>query len=211
MSAQAHLNPDPAVAVRLAEVALTTARQVAPPVTRALLLHRLAFAAARAGQRSRCERALAAAERALPGRDRAEVIPDWLYWLDDTELTAMTGRCLAAVGRPGPAIALLRTALRRIDAPRPAAIYGGYLAEAHLAAGDPEPAFDAAGRALAQAVRAGSLRAAARVRAVHRALAPVLRLPVAGAYADLARSTLPLLPGPPLQRPQARRGLASCP
>ncbi|NES37848.1 helix-turn-helix domain-containing protein, partial [Micromonospora sp. PPF5-17] len=77
---------DPAGALALAGAGYAGCRDVASPGLRALLLHRLAFAAALAGRSRAARRALDAAGRAgdpAPGRE-----PPWLYWLDPPELAA---------------------------------------------------------------------------------------------------------------------------
>lgn len=128
----------------------------------ALMLHRVALAAAHAGGRREAETALAAAERALD-RSEPEQEPAWLYWLDQTEVEAMTGRCLAVLGRPLRAVRLL--AARRVPAgPRTATLYGGWLARCYVELGEVEEACRVAMRMLSDAATAGSARAASAVR-----------------------------------------------
>ncbi|MDT4985933.1 MAG: hypothetical protein QOI74_27, partial [Micromonosporaceae bacterium] len=118
MGSLAHLSTgadtDPSATVELARRAYRLARPGTSATGRALLLQRVAFAAARAGRRRAGEQALAGAERAFQRRDDS-LDPPWLYWFHDAELTAMTGRCYAALGRPRLAEPLLRAAL---DDPR---------------------------------------------------------------------------------------------
>ncbi|MFG2042586.1 helix-turn-helix transcriptional regulator [Dactylosporangium sp. NPDC048998] len=109
---------DGAAALRLARAA----RRVAAPAdagTLALLWLREAAAAAACGERSYCDAALAAAERAHRLRTE-EHDPPWLYWLDDAHLAAVAGRCQAGLGRHRLALPLLAAAL----APAPAATAG---------------------------------------------------------------------------------------
>jgi hypothetical protein len=108
---------DPPAALALARRAYAVAAPCASARGRALLLHRIAFAAARTGARRDCEHTLAAAERAYD-RHLPDTDPPWLYWFDDAELIAMTGRCYAALGRPRLAAPLLNAALG--DGPRAA-------------------------------------------------------------------------------------------
>jgi len=136
---------DPTEALLLARTAYAGARHTGGGGLQALLLHRVAFAAALAGERRSSESALAAAERVADRLDRARE-RDWLYWLDTDELTALTGRCFAALGRPLRAEPLLRQRWDRTAAgPRPAdrsrparagprtlAIDGCWLAAAYL-------------------------------------------------------------------------------
>jgi transcriptional regulator with XRE-family HTH domain len=208
LSCLAHLglvDGPPATALRLAEAGYAHAAGALSGAGRALLLHRVAFAAARAGEPRRCERALAAADRAYDGR-RAGEDPDgdpggdpdggptWAYWLDEVELTAMTGRCYAVLRRPRIAEPLLSRCLAggRL-AGRPAALYSCWLAATLLDAGEPDRAGEVAGQALLGAVRLGSMRALRQVAA----LGP--RLEAAGGaatrrYRELAHAVAPYLP-----------------
>ncbi|MGC1211446.1 MAG: hypothetical protein WA890_09330, partial [Micromonospora sp.] len=128
-----------------------------------------------------------------PGRE-----PPWLYWLDEAELAAMTGRTLVALGRPGPATALLQPAVRRPGHPRRAAIYGGWLARGYLQLGEVEQACAVAGEALLDAIRSGSPRALGPLAEVRRRLAAHPHEPAVRRYVALlaaARPYLPLGPG----------------
>jgi transcriptional regulator with XRE-family HTH domain len=188
---------DPRAALELARQGYRLARPTASATTRALLLHRVAFTAARAGQRRACEQALAGAERAFERRD-PERDPAWLYWFDDAELTAMTGRCYAALGRPRVAEPLLRAALadRRIRS-RARALYAGWLAAAQVDTGDVERACVTARTALLTTVRVGSVRALRQVTALHPRLVPLRSLPAVRDYADLYRAAVSYLPTRP--------------
>lgn len=197
LGALAHLGTalDPLAALALARQGYTVAAPRASARTRALLLHRVAFAAARAGERRHCEHALGAAERAydrhVPGTD-----PPWLYWFDDAELIAMTGRCYAALGRPRLAEPLLRTGLGagRIRL-RSAALYSAWLARAHLDAGDVEQGCAVAGSALLTTVRVGSVRALRQITALHPRLGRFRTLPAVRDYTDRFDHARPYLPG----------------
>ncbi|WP_328822542.1 hypothetical protein [Micromonospora rubida] len=74
-------------------------RRHASPGLRALLLHRVALAAALGGRPEAARQALAAAGR-FTGAVEPDREPPWLCWLDGPELATMTGRTLAALGRP---------------------------------------------------------------------------------------------------------------
>ncbi|MFE9690075.1 hypothetical protein [Micromonospora sp. NPDC005806] len=101
---------DPLGALALARSGYAGSRDAASPGLRALLLHRVAFAAALAGRSRAARQALDAADgTGGPEPDRE---PPWLYWLDEAELAAMTGRTLVALGRPGPAVSLLAPVAR---------------------------------------------------------------------------------------------------
>ncbi|NYF54296.1 helix-turn-helix domain-containing protein [Micromonospora purpureochromogenes] len=200
---------DPEGALLLARTAYAGARRSAGPGLRALLLHRVALAAALGGRARAARQALDAA-RQTAGAVEPGAEPAWLYWLDDTELAAMTGRALVALGRPRPALPLLRAA-RRGGRPRRAAVYGGWLARGLLQLGEVEQACAVAGAALLDAVRAGSARAATPLVELERRLAAHRTEPAVRRYAALladARGFLPRGPVTAPSRPPApgRRG-----
>ncbi|MEU2614332.1 helix-turn-helix domain-containing protein [Micromonospora sp. NPDC007271] len=192
---------DPLGALTLARIGYAGCRDAASPGLRALLLHRVALAAALAGRARAARQALAAAERAGgpgPGRE-----PPWLYWLDEAELAAMTGRTLVALGRPGPAVPLLAGVVRGRGGPRRAAVYGGWLARAHLQLGEVAGACAVAGEALLDAVRSGSPRAVGQLTEVRRRLATHRDEPAARRYAGLLAGARPYLPRGAAARPVA--------
>ncbi|WP_234039316.1 transcriptional regulator [Micromonospora coerulea] len=194
---------DAAGALALARAGYAGARDAASPGLRALLLHRVALAAALGGRRRTAGRALAAAGRVAgpePGRE-----PPWLYWLDDAELAAMTGRTLVVLGRPAAAAPLLRPAAHSRGRPRRAAIYGGWLARGHLQLGEVEQACAVAGDGLLDAVRSGSPRAAAQLTEVRRRLARHRAEPAVRRYAALLAAARPYLPPGPGSGPGAGR------
>ncbi|MER7417730.1 transcriptional regulator [Micromonospora peucetia] len=197
---------DPEGALVLARIAYAGARRSASPGLRALLLHRVALAAALGGRAGAARQALDAACRATdaPEPDRE---PPWLYWLDGPELAAMTGRTLVALGRPLPAEAPLHAVRRR--SPRTSAIYGGWLARGYLQLGEVERACAVAGEALLDAVRAGSPRAAGQLAEVRRLLAGHGDVPAVRRYRALAATAAPYLPrSGPLPGPAGRRAPA---
>lgn len=157
---------DPGAAWRLARIAAAGARRDGSPGLRALLAHRAALAAARAGDGRAAQDGLLVARR-LADRVRAEHEPSWLYWLDQAELAAMAGRCLVALDRPARALPLLeQPGLRRPrrGQPRTRAVYAGWLARALLGVGEVEQACAVGADAAVEAVRAGSVRAAEQTR-----------------------------------------------
>ncbi|SDZ06966.1 Helix-turn-helix domain-containing protein [Micromonospora pattaloongensis] len=202
-------------ALLLARTAYAGARRGASPRARALLLHRIALAAAVDGRPREAERALAGAQRAA---DRVGRRPDpaWLYWLDDDELAAMTGRCLAALGRPLRAAPLLAAAVSRGGPPRSRALYGAWLAGTYAALGESDEACRVAGAALLDAVRAGSARAAVLVDEVSRRLGSEADTRAAQRHAALVAAARRYLPPPAgtLPRPArigtARRDAGRC-
>ncbi|MDO3704599.1 transcriptional regulator [Micromonospora sp. C28SCA-DRY-2] len=198
---------DPAGALVLARTGYAGVRRHATPGLRALLLHRVALAAALDGRAAAARQALDGARRAgdeppEPGRE-----PSWLYWLDGAELAAMTGRTLVALGRPGPAEAPL-AAVRRRGHPRGAAIYGGWLARGYLQLGEVERACAVAGEALLDAVRAGSPRALGQLSELRRRLAGHRHEPAVRRYAALVAAARPYLPRAPAAPPTRPRSAA---
>ncbi len=107
----------------------------------ALFWDRAAWAHARNGDLTECERALAAADEAYERRD-TEHEPPWVYWLDRGELDVMAGRCLTELGQPDRAQPLLRSAISHYDITRSreVALYRSWLAEACAKAGEVESA-----------------------------------------------------------------------
>ena len=184
---------DPRGALLLARTGVAGAGRAASDTLRALLLHRVAFAAALCGERRAAHTALGQAATAAARRDPAQD-PSWLYWLDEAELSAMRGRCLAALGRPLRAEPLLTEAVRRTGQPRTAALYGSWLARVCLDLGEVERAGEVAGDALLDAVRSGSARAATEIACVRAGLAPHRDVPEARRFAELATACRPYLP-----------------
>ncbi|MFI5914945.1 hypothetical protein [Dactylosporangium sp. NPDC051541] len=169
---------DGATALRLTRAA----RRLAVPAdagTLTLLWLREAAAAAAAGDRGRCDGAIAAAVRAHRRR-RSGAEPPGLYWLDDAHVAAMAGRCQAALGRPRQALPLLDAALRSAARDRAAGRPGirlRGLALVHVAraralatAGAVDAACVAAGEAVVAGVSCGSVRVARELERVRPAL-----------------------------------------
>ncbi|MFF5172052.1 transcriptional regulator [Micromonospora sp. NPDC000089] len=193
-------------ALLLARAGQLGARRAASPGLRALLRHRVALATALDGRPAAGRRALDAARGGNAVAAGAE--PPWLYWLDEAELAAMTGRALVALGRPGPAVPLLHAGAER-GRPRRAAIYGGWLARALLQLGEVEQACAVAEEALLDAVRAGSTRATASLAGLDRRLAAHRTEPAVRRYAALRADARPFLPpGPGTRGRPTRAGTA---
>lgn len=195
LSSLSHLSlgEDAHEALLLARSGYAGVRHGGSPLTRALLLHRAALAAARVGERRTAETALANAER-LAGQSEPQGEPVWLYWLDHDELAAMTGRCLAALGRPLRAVRLL-SRQRADTGPRTAALYGVCLARSYVHIGEVEQACRVAGRALADAVASGSARAADGIRHLHPMLLLCGRVAAVREYESLVEEIAGRLPG----------------
>lgn len=92
------------------------------PPTQAVLLERVAWAHARAGELTQTERALDAVDRAFERR-RPEEDPRWVYWLDRDDIDVMAGRCYTELRRHAEAEPLLFA--RSSRAARPTATLGG--------------------------------------------------------------------------------------
>ncbi|GLL07228.1 helix-turn-helix domain-containing protein [Dactylosporangium matsuzakiense] len=164
---------DPQDAVLLARSAVCGANGQATATTRALLLERLAWAQAKAGDGNACDRTLVAVERELEHR-QPDDDPVWVYWLSDAEVEIMAGRCWTELQRPLRAVPILEraTAGYGADIARETALYLTWLAEALVQAREVDQAADAALRALRLAMVARSVRATERVGELHRVLEP---------------------------------------
>lgn len=101
---------DPADAALLARTAATGAHD-ATPVVRALLLERVAWASARARDRDGARRALDAVDDSYAAWSPGTAEPEWVYWLDRTEIAVMAGRCMIELGDPVAAEPLLSAAI----------------------------------------------------------------------------------------------------
>jgi transcriptional regulator with XRE-family HTH domain len=191
---------DPQEALLLARTAYQGVRGEASALTQALLLHRVALAAAHAGQLRSGHAALAAAEREASRTDPSRE-PSWLYWLDPAELSAMSGRCLAALGRSLRASEVL-SAPRGVTGPRTAAIYAAWWARSLLGIGEMEQACKVALRGLRAAIAAGSARAAAELWRLHPRLLHHRDLTMVRGYGHQVAALTPLLPESGWPRPE---------
>lgn len=163
---------NPADAVLLARSAVRGAGS-ATPVARALLLERVAWASSRARDPDGTRRALDEVEQCYDRRSPDVPEPGWVYWLDQTEIDVMAGRCLIELGDPERAAPLLSRAVAGY-APghsREIALYLTWLAESYARAG----VLDAAHETIERARRAGrsvnSARLARRIGDVDRLVA----------------------------------------
>ncbi|MDI1464900.1 helix-turn-helix transcriptional regulator [Catellatospora sp. KI3] len=186
---------EPGPAWQLARTAAAGVRVHGSPGLRALLAHRAAYAAARCGDPRAAHGCLLVAQR-LGERLVPEREPPWLYWLDQSELAAMTGRCLVALDRPLRALALLgRPELRGGRQPRSLAVYSGWLARALLGVGELEEACAVGADGVVASVRSGSVRAAEQTRELAARLAPRQDVRAARELSDLIRYVTSYLPG----------------
>ncbi|TDC45152.1 XRE family transcriptional regulator [Micromonospora sp. KC207] len=142
----------------------------ASPLVRALLLERLAWAAARLRDTDTTRRTLDAVNDAYNQRSDGIAEPEWVYWLNRTEIDVMAARCLIELGTPAAAEPLLTRALAGYnhDHAREVALYQTWLAEGHARAGDLDAARAVLRRIDTTASDAGSARLHRRIAAVDR-------------------------------------------
>jgi transcriptional regulator with XRE-family HTH domain len=186
---QAASNDDARTAVVLARSAYEGARGTATATTQALLLERVAWAHARAGELTHTDRALDAVDRAFEER-RPTDDPRWVYWLDRDEIDVMAGRCYTELRQPAKAVPLLSGALERYEdsRAREAALYTSWLAESHLQAGEIDRAGIAAIRVLEFADRVNSARSDQRLAHLDRVLGPHCDVATVRAFDERYRS-----------------------
>ena len=180
---------NPTEAVVLARTAYKGAKHDATPVTCALLLERVAWSAAKAGDLQDCERALGLVEECFSAGAR-DNDPDWIYWLNREEIDVMAGRCYTELRKPDHAERLLTNALSRYNGSlvRENSLYLSWLAEDYVQLGDIEHAADIAVRMAALAARTNSARTDARLRYIARQLAPYKGASSVGDFFDLYQS-----------------------
>jgi transcriptional regulator with XRE-family HTH domain len=166
--------------VDMATASYATAENRATPRVRALLLERMTWTHAVAGQANETDRALAEAREALhAAASRPE--PDWVFWVDDDELNIMVGRCWTELRRPLRAVPTLEAVLARYEDThaRDKSLYLTWLAHAYPDAGEVEQAAATTVRAAELATGVASVRPSARIGKVvqrlrpHRAVASV--------------------------------------
>jgi hypothetical protein len=191
----------------LARLGSAGARKTGSAGLRALLSHRTAFAAARLRDQPTAHDALLVAQR-LADKIDPTAEPSWLYWLDPTELAAMTGRTLVVLGRPMRALTLLDRAQRSATLPPPdtarqprtTALRSSWLARALLDVGELEHACVIGHTALLDTVRSGSIRAATHTRELAARLGTHQGMTVARDLSDLISRATPYLPGARMAR-----------
>ncbi|RZS36808.1 helix-turn-helix protein [Herbihabitans rhizosphaerae] len=158
---------DPRDAALLAQTAVAGAED-APPIARALLLERVAWASARAGERGAAARALDAVDDAYADRG-GDAEPDWVYWLDRREIDVMAGRVFIATGEPERAEPLITSALDGYGgSARERGLYLAWLADGYARAGN----LDAARTTLVKARKAADGVGSTRLDRVLADVAP---------------------------------------
>jgi transcriptional regulator with XRE-family HTH domain len=164
---------DPREAELLARTAVRGADGAVTPGARSLLLERLAWAQARAGEANAAARTLDQVDDTFVD-SRPDEEPIWCYWLNPEEIEVMRGRVWTQLELPLRAVPALDHAIRAYasDSPRERALYLTWLAEALLQGHEVDQAAAAAARAAQLAAGAGSDRAAQRVSRLRRLLDP---------------------------------------
>ncbi|OAP26469.1 MULTISPECIES: tol-pal system YbgF family protein [Amycolatopsis] len=160
---------NPADAALLAKSAVAGARG-APPVVRALLLERVAWASARSRDHEAAQRALDAVDDAFEERSPNTEEPHWVYWMSRDEIDVMAGRCLIELGDPSSAAPLLATAIDAYDAEhaREVALYRTWLAESYVRAGELDAARGVIEKARTTVSDVNSARLVRRVEEIER-------------------------------------------
>ncbi|MGQ4600344.1 helix-turn-helix domain-containing protein [Nocardia sp. R6R-6] len=158
---------DPKEAALLARTALHGTAE-SPPIVRALLGERVAWASAKSGDADNARRALDAVDDDYDRRRPGDSEPDWTYWLDRDEIDVMRARCAVQLGDIAEAETLLSPVVERYpaDRQREAALYRSWLAEAYARTGQNDAARETLHRVRADAAELGSVRLEQRVAEV---------------------------------------------
>jgi hypothetical protein len=166
-------NGNPNDAVVLARTALQGGKRTATPVTRSLLLERVAWASAKIGDLRTCEQTLGEVERSFSEGPR-DNDPDWIYWLNREEIDVMAGRCYTELRKPSQGVALLTGAIGNYDQAliRENALYLSWLAEDFVQVDDVDQAADLGIRIAQLVSRTNSARARNRLLHVAGLLTP---------------------------------------
>ena len=180
---------NPNEALVLARTAYQGARHDATPVTQALLLERIAWAAAKSGDVRDCERALGMVEESYSRGPRSND-PDWVYWLNREEIDVMAGRCYTELRQPGRAVSLLTDAISRYDPAhvRENSLYLSWLAEDYVQLDEIEQAATLATDMAALAARTNSARTDSRLHYIARQLGPFRGTPSVADFFDAYQS-----------------------
>lgn len=191
-------NGNPNDAAVLARTAYQGGCEDATPITQALLLERIAWAAAKSGDLRTCERTLGEVEDRFSAGPR-DNDPDWVYWLNREEIEVMAGRCYTELGKPARAEKLLTEAIGRYDKTliRENSLYLSWLAEDYVQLGEIENAAEMATRMAVLAGRTNSARADTRLRFLAGQLEPYRANAVVGDFFDAYETAL----APPPDQP----------
>jgi transcriptional regulator with XRE-family HTH domain len=158
---------NPADAALLARSAVKGANG-ASPVTRALLLERVAWASARSRDIEATRQALDDVDNVFESRSDGESEPEWTYWLDRDEIDVMAGRCLIEIGEPARAEPLISAAVAGYapEHARETALYQTWIAEAYAKSGELDAARAALTKARKGADKVNSTRLQVRISSV---------------------------------------------
>ncbi len=159
-------------ALRLAFQAQDEGRYLPVPRLHALIALRHASAASLLGDKAAFQKAVAQARLELDRGHEDEAPPEWLRFVDRTEITGTEARGWLDLGDPGRSAQLHRQALACALSPRDRAGYGAGLADALLKQGARQDAITAAADVL-PALEHGmtSVRCLSRLRLVRQAAA----------------------------------------
>ncbi|AYF76943.1 XRE family transcriptional regulator [Nocardia yunnanensis] len=162
----------PSDAAILARAAVTGARG-ASPVVRALLLERFAWASARSRDHEETRRALDAVDDAYESHSPGIEEPEWVYWLNRSEIDVMAGRCFVELGEACRAEPLLSRAIESYppEHAREVALYRTWLADAYARTGNLDAARATIELARIAAEGASSSRLDRRVTEIERTVA----------------------------------------
>ena len=190
---------NPNEAIVLARTAYQGGRHDATPVTRALLLERVAWAAARSGDLRDCERTLGMVEESYSAGP-SDNDPDWVYWLNREEIDVMAGRCYTELGKPRRAESLLTSAIARYDQAlvRENSLYLSWLAEDYAQLGEIEHAAGIATQMAALAAGTNSARTDTRLRYIASQLGPYRGTASVAEFFDAYQSAASDAPAPRL-------------
>ncbi|WET82966.1 helix-turn-helix transcriptional regulator [Amycolatopsis sp. QT-25] len=160
---------NPVDAALLAKTAVKGAER-ATPVAKALLLERVAWAAAKSRDTEAARRALNAVDDAYEARSAGIKEPEWVYWLNRDEIDVMAGRCYIEIGQPAEAAPLLIKAINGYEAShvREIALYQTWLAESYARAGELDAARDVIEDARITSTGINSTRLTCRVEEIEQ-------------------------------------------
>lgn len=166
-------NGNPNDAVVLARTALQGGKHNATPITRALLLERVAWASAKTNDSRACEQTLGEVEESYSSGPR-DNDPDWVYWLSQEEIDVMAGRCFTELRKPDQGVTLLTNAIGSYNQAliRENALYLSWLAEDFIQLNDVDQAADLGIHIAQLASRTNSARAKGRLQHVAGLLTP---------------------------------------
>jgi ATP/maltotriose-dependent transcriptional regulator MalT len=174
-------------AADLARAAQVGTKTTATPTLSAHFHVMEARALARLGDARGCDLALSEAVKAFERRN-PEDDPEWIRYFDDTELAAEFGHCFRDLGRPVDATTYATQSLGSADGTYQRSDFFAtmVLADAHLRAGEAEPACQVALNALRLGEQLKSARCVSYVREFSTGLANLGPTPLTQDFEDQA-------------------------